>query len=281
MIQFEVSLHGAELQSLTQAGREYLWQGDPAYWGRRAPILFPIVGQVAGGVFRVKGVEYKMGQHGFARDAEFERVGENEFKMVKAEHPNYPYPCELYAAYKLKDDALSCQWTVVNIGKEPMHFQIGAHPAFNLPEYNANDQLHGYFQCFDKDGKPVNPLVKNSVNGGLRHPYPEVKTINSIIPITVDTFADDAILIEDSQVAAVTLLDKDKKPVLTVSCPQAQAFGLWAPQKPGCPFVCIEPWNGIADPIGFAGDIAERELDHCLAAGESYLFEYSIKPENY
>ena len=281
MIEFKVNTHGAELQSLSQAGREYLWQGDPSYWGRRAPILFPIVGQVAGGVFRVKGVEYKMGQHGFARDAEFERVGENEFKMVKAEHPNYPYSCELYAKYELKDDALSCQWKVVNTGKEPMHFQIGAHPAFNLPDYNENDQLHGYFQCLDKNGKPVNPVIKNSVNGGLRHPYPEMKTINSIIPITTDTFADDAILIEDSQVAAVTLLDKDKKPVLTVSCPQAQAFGLWAPQKQGCPFVCIEPWNGIADPVGFAGDIAERELDHCLEAGESYLFEYSIKPENY
>lgn len=281
MIEFKIHTHGAELQSLTKAGREYLWQGDPKYWGRRAPILFPIVGQVAGGVFRVKGVEYKMGQHGFARDAEFERVGENEFKMVKAEHPNYPYPCDLFAAYKIKDNALSCQWTVVNTGKDPMHFQIGAHPAFNLPDYNENDQLHGYFQCFDKDGKPVNPLVKNSVNGGLRHPYPEVKTIDSIIPITADTFSDDAILIEDCQVAAVTLLDKNKKPVLTVCCPQAEAFGLWAPQKPGCPFVCIEPWNGIADPVGFAGDIAERELDHCLAAGERYLFEYSIKLENY
>ena len=281
MIEFKVNTHGAELQSLTQAGQEFLWQGNPAYWGRRAPILFPIVGQVAGGVFRVKGVEYKMGQHGFARDAEFERVGENEFKMVEAEHPNYPYKCELYAKYELKKDTLSCQWTVVNTGKVPMHFQIGAHPAFNLPDYNANDQLHGYFQCFDKDGKPVNPAIKNSVNGGLRHPYPEVKAIDSIIPITADTFSDDAILIEDCQVAAVTLLNKNKKPVLTVSCPQAQAFGLWAPQKPGCPFVCIEPWNGIADPVGFAGDIAERELDHCLAAGESYLFEYSIKPENY
>lgn len=281
MIEFKVNTHGAELQSLTQAGKEYLWQGDPKYWGRRAPILFPIVGQVAGGVFRVKGVEYKMGQHGFARDAEFEIVGENEFKMVKAEHPNYPYECELYAKYELNKDTLSCKWSVVNTGKEPMHFQIGAHPAFNLPEYNEKDQLHGYFQCLDKNGKPVNLLIKNFVNGGLRHPYPEVKTIDSIIPIKADTFADDAILIEDSQVAAVTLLDKNKKPVLTVSCPQVQAFGLWAPQKPGCPFVCIEPWNGIADPIGFTGDIAERELDHCLEAGESYLFEYSIKPENY
>ena len=280
MIEFKVHTHGAELQSLTKAGKEFLWQGNPAYWGRRAPILFPIVGQVAGGVFRVKGVEYKMGQHGFARDAEFERVGENEFKMVEAEHPNYPYLCDLYAKYELKDNALSCQWTVVNTGKEPMHFQIGAHPAFNLPKYNSEDKLHGYFQCLGVDGKLVNPVVKNSVNGGLRHLYAEPKTLDSIIPITTETFADDAILIEDSQVAAVVLLDKNKKPVLTFSCPQAQAFGLWAPQKPGCPFVCIEPWNGIADPVGFAGDIAERELDHCLAAGESYQFEYSIKPEN-
>ncbi len=279
MIEFKVNTHGAELQSLTQAGREYLWQGDSKYWGRRAPILFPIVGQVAGGVLRVKGVEYKMGQHGFARDAEFEKVGENEYRMVKAEHPNYPYECELYAKYELNKDTLSCKWSVVNTGKEPMHFQIGAHPAFNLPNYKEDDQLHGYFQCLDKNGKPVNPVIKNSVNGGLRHPYPEVKTIDSLIPIKADTFADDAILIEDSQVAAVALLDKNKKPVLTVCCHQAQAFGLWAPQKPGCPFVCIEPWNGIADPVGFAGDIAERELDHCLEAGESYLFEYSIKPE--
>ncbi len=277
MIQYTINPHGAELQSLQLSGREYLWQGDPAYWGRRAPILFPIVGQVAGGTFRVDGKEYKMGQHGFARDCEFELQTDGSYKMITGEHPNYPYQFDLFAQYFAKDNTLACQWTVINRGAGEMHFQIGAHPAFNLPEYDANDQLHGYFQCFDAAGNPVNPVVKNSVSGGLRHPYSEPKTIDSLIPITADTFSDDAILIEDSQVASVALLNKDKSTLMRVACPQAQAFGLWAPQKPGCPFVCIEPWNGIADPIGFDGDISQRELDHCLAAGESYQFTYLIE----
>ncbi len=276
MLSYSVNPHGAELQSLQLNGHEYLWQGDPAYWGRRAPILFPIVGQVAGGTLRVDGVEYKMGQHGFARDAEFELLPDSRYKMVVGEHPNYPYQFDLFAEYTQKENSLSCKWTVVNRGAGEMHFQIGAHPAFYIPGFVAIDQLHGYFQCFDAVGKPVNPVIKNSVNGGLRHAYDETKTLNSIIPITAETFADDAILIEDSQVASVALLDKNQKPVLTVRCPHAQAFGLWAPQKPGCPFVCIEPWNGIADTVGFTGDISERELDHCLTAGESYTFEYII-----
>ncbi len=277
MIQFQVSPHGAELQSLQKDGHEYLWQGDPAYWGRRAPILFPIVGQVAGGVFRVDGKEYKMAQHGFARDAEFELQADGRYKMVTGEHPNYPYKFDLFAEYIAEDDSLICKWTVVNCGKGKMHFQIGAHPAFNLPEYDVTDQVHGYFQCLDYAGNPVNPIIKNSVNGGLRHPYSEPKTLDSLIPITADAFADDAILIEDSQVASVALLNKYKKPVLTVHCPQAQAFGLWAPQKPGCPFVCIEPWNGIADPVAFNGDISERVLNHSLVKGEGYVFKYVVE----
>ena len=129
----------------------------------------------------------------------------------------------------------------------------------------------------DKEGNPVDPVIKNSVNGGLRHPYAEPKTLDALIPIKEDTFADDAILIEDSQVASVALLDKDLNKVLTVHCPGAQAYGLWAPKKPACPFVCIEPWNGISDPVGFAGEISERELNHTLKPGEQFIFEYTIE----
>jgi galactose mutarotase-like enzyme len=277
MIEFKISTHGAEPQSIQKDGHEYLWQGDPAFWGRRAPILFPIVGQVAGGAFRVNGVEYKMGQHGFARDAEFEIIGENKYRMVKADHPNYPFDFELFAEYIPEEDSLACRWTVVNPGPKDLHFQIGAHPAFNLPEYNANDKLHGYFLCMDTEGNPVDPVIKNSVNGGLRHAYPEAKMLDALIPIKEDTFADDAILIEDSQVASVALLDKNLNKVLTVHCPGAQAYGLWAPKKPACPFVCIEPWNGISDPVGFAGDISERELNHTIKPGEKFVFTYWIE----
>jgi galactose mutarotase-like enzyme len=277
MIDFKVSTHGAELQSLRKDGREYLWQGNPEYWGRRAPILFPIVGQVAGGVFRYDGQEYKMGQHGFARDAEFELQADGRYKMAAGEHPNYPFDFELYAEYIPEGNSLTCRWMVRNPGTKDLHFQIGAHPALNLPGYNADDKCHGFFQCLDKDGKLVNPVIKNSVNGGLRHLLAEPRQMDAIIPITEDAFADDAILIEDSQVTSVALLDKDRNKVLSVHCLGAQAFGLWAPNKPGCPFVCIEPWCGIADPVGFAGDISERELNHSLKVGESYVFEYYIE----
>lgn len=277
MIEFKVNNHGAELQSLRKDGKEYLWQGDPAFWGRRAPILFPIVGQVAGGAFRHNGQEYKMGQHGFARDAKFEKVGENRYKMVKADHPNYPFDFELFAEYIQIDNSLACRWTVANPGPKDLHFQIGAHPAFNLPEFNADDKCHGYFLCMDAQGKPVEPVIKNSVNGGLRHAYAEPITKDAIIPITEEAFADDAILIEDSQVVSVALLDKSLNKVLTVHCPGAQAYGLWAPKKPGCPFVCIEPWNGISDPVNFKGEISERELNHSLKPGESFVFEYVIE----
>ena len=277
MIEFRVNTHGAELQSLRKDGIEYLWQGNPEYWGRQAPILFPIVGQVAGGVFRYNSQEYKMVQHGFARDAEFELQADGRYKMAAGEHPNYPFDFELYAEYIPEGNSLACRWTVANPGPKDLHFQIGAHPAFNLPEYNIDDKCHGFFQCMDKDGKPVNPVIKNSVNGGLRHPLAEPRQIDAIISITEEAFADDAILIEDSQVTSVALLNKDRNKVLTVRCPDAQAYGLWAPKKPGCPFVCIEPWCGISDPVGFVGDISERELNHSLKTGESYMFEYCIE----
>ena len=101
--------------------------------------------------------------------------------------------------------------------------------------------------------------------------------LESRIPITADTFQNDAILIENGQVASVALLSKEGERVLTVHCPQAQAYGLWAPVKPGCPFVCIEPWCGIADRDGFRGDFSEKDFVHRLGAGEEYLFEYVIE----
>ena len=90
MIEFSVSNHGAELQSLQKDGKEYLWHGDATYWGRRSPILFPMVGKVYGGVFHVEGKEYPMGQHGFARDSEFVKDGER-YVLDGCPLEKYPY----------------------------------------------------------------------------------------------------------------------------------------------------------------------------------------------
>lgn len=278
-MEIQVSTHGAELQSLLANGREYLWLGDPTFWGRRAPILFPIVGRLADDILRIDGREYRMKQHGFARDAEFVRCDGKYVLVEDGYRENYPYAFELVAEYTTQGNTLICDWQVTNRDDKTMYFQIGAHPAFMLPDYNATDGVHGFIQCYDADDKIVSPMVFNCLENGLRVHYGQPKMLindKAILALTNTTFADDAILIEADQVAKVALFDKRGKRVLTVSCPQAEAFGLWAPFKQGCPFVCIEPWCGIADRVGFKGDISERDCIHSLAPEETFEFTYSI-----
>jgi len=276
-IQIVTSAHGGELRGISRAGKEYMWNADPAFWGRVAPILFPIVGQVNGKTLRADGRCFTMGQHGFARDADFEPVGAHAYRLVRREpSENYPYPFELQVHYEVDDSSVLCAWTVRNIGPSALYFQIGAHPAFLLPDYRPEDPVHGYFECYNADGEPINPLAFTYIDAGLRSPYPMPWPLGEHIPIIGETFRADALLIEGSQVASCALLDKAGRKVLTVESPMAEAFGLWAPSKPGCPFVCIEPWCGITDRTGFTGDISEKDLIHTLRPGGTYDFSYRI-----
>lgn len=274
----QVSTNGAELQSLIANGREYLWQGDSAFWGRRAPILFPIVGRLVNDTLRIEGQEYTMKQHGFARDADFEER-DGWYVLVEEGIDNYPYSYKLAVQYIIEGNTLKSNWQVRNLGDKAMHFQIGAHPALLLPDYDADESLQGFIRFYDKEGTPVSPLVHHCLDGGLRCPYDTPMALNNdegLLTLNDKTFENDALLIEGGQVASAALLDKYGHEVLCVSCPQADAFGIWAPNKPGCPFVCIEPWCGIADRVGFNGDIKERDCIHCLLPNKTYIFKYSI-----
>ena len=280
MISFEVSLHGAELQSLKKDGKEYLWQGNPKYWGRRSPILFPMVGKVYGGVFRVDGKEYPMGQHGFARDSEFVKDGDR-YVLAGCPLEKYPFKFELSVRYRADGNRFTAHWEVLNCDSREMHFQIGAHPALLLPDYREEDAVHGYLRCFDGDGKPVaRPMLSHGLEGGyltsLPAPVPMPVDADGLLPLTADTFAIDTFMLEHGSVKSVTLLDKSKRPYVTVGSTMSEAYGLWAPHKPGCPFVCLEPWCGINDPVGFNGELSERYLSHALKPGEKFEFEYWI-----
>ena len=166
MIEFKVATHGAELQSLQCNGKEYLWHGDPKYWGRRSPILFPMVGKVYGGAFRVDGKEYPMGQHGFARDSEFVFDGER-YVLAGCPLEKYPYRFELSVRYRTEGKRFYAEWEVLNVDDKDIHFQLGAHPALMLPDYHEEDPVHGYLQCFDAEGKVVKqPMLSHGLDGG-------------------------------------------------------------------------------------------------------------------
>ena len=87
-------------------------------------------------------------------------------------------------------------------------------------------------------------------------------------------FDNDALIIENSDVNEISLIDNNKK-YLTVKF-DAPLFGIWSPTKKNAPFVCIEPWYGRCDAEDFNGDITEREWSNSLEIGETWYKEYEI-----
>lgn len=276
----EVSEHGAELTSLRCDGREYLWNGDAAYWNRHSPVLFPVVGKPYNNELHIDGKSYPMKQHGFARDSEFEQVESERgirFRMKEADRRDiYPYRFGLEVNYIIQGNALWVCWYVENLDNRDMYYQIGAHPAFLLPDYNPADDIHGYIQ-YDYEGQSVSPLLASQLEDGNRVARKDGGVrLPSVMPIKRDSFANDALMIEDGQVTEATLCDKHGDRVLSVFSFDADAYGIWAPYKEGCPFVCLEPWQGICDRKGFVGDISNRDAIRAIQAGDHGHFDYKI-----
>lgn len=276
----EVDELGAELVSLAASGRQLLWSADKRFWGRHAPVLFPIVGKVFDGRYRVDGAVYNLPQHGFARDRRFLQVDGHTLHLLADDDSLavYPYRFELSVSYRLVGPMLMAEWTVCNRDVKPMYFQIGAHPGFLYPDFDAADKVHGFFVCY-RAGERVDVLRCSSLKDGfvdVQTPRP-FSLSDGRLPITAPLFDNDALVIEKGQVDRVVLCDKRGDPFLAVSSSQAEVMGLWAPKGADTPFCCIEPWCGRADSYGFDGDISQRDYIHMLMPGQSCRFDYSIE----
>ena len=244
-LEAKICSKGAELASLSRGGREYLWNGDPAYWNRHAPILFPIVGSLKGKQYRYEGKTYDMGQHGFARDMEFTVVSQTEKKLVMALSEteetlrNYPFRFLLELSYELKEDGLLVGWRVKNTDRKTMHFSIGGHPAFNCPMEGKGKQSD-YMLRFKKDGKPLTEIISAViVEGGLvGEDTLEFGLEDGYVPLTKNLFDTDTIVLEDGQTDEVSLYDPEGKEYVRVSFPMP-IVGIWTPIQKNAPFLCI------------------------------------------
>ncbi len=286
IIEAAISENGAELTSLKRAGfsMEYIWQADAAFWGRHAPMLFPIVGKVWNGKFQVDGRSYDMSQHGFARDSRFEvlcaqddsvtMVLESDSEMLK----KYPFSFRIEAEYRTVDNFLEVAWRVMNTGQNEMFFQIGAHPGFNLPDYSSADYINGFFRLLSK-GEPVYGLIVGKLTeGGYRSDDAGQISLDNdaLLPITPNLFAADALVFEEQQIDCVELYDKYGNRILSLECQCAPVWGLWSPPRKNAPFVCIEPWQGRCDVAGYNGEMRGRDYIQCLSACKSFNFSYRI-----
>ena len=283
LLRVEIDSFGAELKSVKSksTNQEYMWQGDPAFWGRTSPVLFPFVGRLKNDSFLHGGKTYTMKQHGFARDMEHQLLSKTDtsinFKLVTCEETlkNFPFSFVLNIGYELVGNELKVLWEVCNNSVDKhMHFGIGAHPAFNCPIHNEDSKV-GYKLYFA--GLDELHHYGNSLETGLCLDEDLVLPLeNNRATITPDFFDRSTYIAEGNQTGEIGLEDPDGNRILTVLF-DMPLFGIWSPEGKNAPFVCIEPWYGRCDREDFEGTLKARAFDNSLEAGEKFNTSYTIR----
>lgn len=263
--------HGAELVSLRDAsGRDYIWEGDPAFWGKHSPILFPIVGTLKDGRYEANGDTYLLARHGFAREREFrlETYSENRATFLLQSDADslavYPFPFELRLNYRLEGASLTIGYEVHNTGAGTMWFSIGGHPAFALPDD---------FTSYELEANPPGRLEYHLLDHDLLSD--ETRPLDGTSPIALDygLFANDALVFKRPRTRKWTLRQNGKA-FLEVDCSDFPSLGLWT--KAGAPFLCIEPWFGYADTVTASGHLSEKEGIQRLEPGDVFSASFHI-----
>lgn len=275
---------GAEWRSFVEKvhGREFLWQADPKYWGKAAPVLFPIVGSLKDGQYEYQGKTYKLPRHGFARDKEF-RVKEQEAWRVvfelKADDETravFPFEWTLEIEYRLWKRVIHTTYRVVNQGGDDMLFSIGAHPAFSMPLWGNED---GAFEDGFLDFELNEPLTRWLLNdqgllSGETRPLPHAgKTLMTTRPL----FAEDALVLKKLKSSRIALRQRDAGMALSMEFPGFPYFGVWTAKD--APFVCLEPWCGVADSVTASGKLEEKEGINRLAPGQTFTRSFAVTVE--
>lgn len=271
---------GAELQSIKDAdGRELMTNADPAFWTGHAPILFPIIGAVQDDRYHAGGAVYHLAKHGFARRRMFAKVAHSDtfvrFELVDDAETRkvYPFAFMLHVEHRLEGATLHSEVTVTNTGDRDLPASIGFHPAFAWPLPYGRDRAAHRMVFSDAEVGTVAAIAANGTIAPERRPDPAV---DRVLTLTDDLFADDA-LVYDPVASSWVRYGAPDGPQLRVDFPGMPKLGIWT--KPGASFVCIEPWDGIADPEGFAGDIFDKPGIRRVAPGQSHRAAMSVTLE--
>jgi galactose mutarotase-like enzyme len=264
---------GAELCSLKDiSNKEYIWNGNPTFWGKHSPVLFPIVGSLKDNSYEYDNVQYQLSRHGFAREMEFELIDKQEnsatFSLVASAETKekYPFDFDLHLVYTLENKSLKIEYKVFNNGKIKMPFSIGAHPAFDLP-----GNFENYSLAFEKEGTLNYYLLEN---GLISNTTNELSLDKNELHLDYDLFEKDALVFKNIASKSITIL-KSSKPFLKVSYSDFPDLGIWTPSK--APFICIEPWLGYSDTVNKFGNIFEKEGIQILEANSTFHSAFSIE----
>lgn len=270
---------GAELLSLINKknNTNYLWKGDPAYWAKHSPVLFPIVGGLKSNTYYYDGHSYQLPRHGFARDHIFQisHISDTEvlFELSHSEDTlkNYPFEFRLGLRYRIEGSTLSCTYEVMNPSvHQPLFFSIGAHPAFSIPlsdhllytdyslEFNNDDTLAFH--------KVIDDLITNETI--------EIKLEDHKLPLNHEMFYNDALVFKTLKSDCISILTTKNPKGLRFKFKDFPFFGIWAAKNAN--FVCLEPWCGIADGVDHQQDLQKKEGIIKLPALESWSRRWEV-----
>ncbi|MEZ0182117.1 aldose 1-epimerase family protein [Flavobacterium oncorhynchi] len=264
---------GAELFSLkNNQEKEYIWEGNPSFWGKHSPILFPIVGTLKNNTYTIDQNEYQLSRHGFARDMEFQLIEKTENSAVFSLESNnetlkkYPFEFELQLIYSLEKTSLNIEYIVINKSDRKMPFSIGAHPAIALPENFEN-----YSFKFEKEEVLKFNLLENDL---ISNKTEVLKTSDNLVRLNYKLFENDALVFKTLESKSITILENEK-PYIEVDFEDFPSLGIWT--KDQAPFVCIEPWFGYSDTADNSGDLYQKEGIVLLDADQIFHSKFSIK----
>jgi galactose mutarotase-like enzyme len=264
---------GAELCSLKDnKEKEYIWEGNPTFWGKHSPILFPIVGTLKNNSYHYSGVEYHLSRHGFAREMEFKLLYKSEnsatFSIENSEETlkKYPFYFELQICYTLNENILDIEYKVINKGSSPMPFSIGAHPAFALTE-----DFEQYSISFNQEEPLEYYLLENDL---ISNTTKKLDVENKKTALNYALFENDALIFKTLKSNGLTI-SENSKPLLKVNFEGFPSLGIWT--KKDAPFLCIEPWFGYSDTEEISGDLFQKEGILVLEENEFFHSKFSIE----
>lgn len=270
---------GAEICSIKgkKTNTEYIWQADPAFWGKHAPILFPFVGRLKEDTYIHQGKKYQLPQHGFAREMDFDVIDRSvqhiNFALGSSEitKENYPFDFLLIVSYRLKENRITIVYEVENQGKEEMLYSIGAHPGFRVP-LHENEQRSDYEVLFEREETAPAWEIRGGLLTGSSNP---VLQNQKSITIADNLFENDALVFKGLKSEKISLAKKGRTPFINLYF-FSPFFGIWSKSSQS-PFVCLEPWRGIADSISHNQQLSDKEGIRKLAPGSKESFQVTIE----
>jgi len=272
---------GAELISLInlETGKEIIWEGNPDFWGGQSPVLFPTVGALKDDSYIFEGETYEMPRHGFARRKFFDVKNSSENEVVFELNSDeetlkfYPFDFSLEIKYTLTENKLTVSYKVKNTSEKEMYFSLGAHPGFAIDTKNGL-KYNDYKIAFSDDEKlEIHPLINNLISKKTETLNLQKKTL----PLSYELFSKDALVMTNMKSNELILRNNQNNDKVIFTFSNFPYFGIWAAKN--ADFVCLEPWQGIADLEDHNQELTEKFGVLKLERNEEWEGDWAVEIE--